>query len=243
MLTVCSPGASSTVREMPSKPSAERLMRLAPGARSFSVTGAVPTNWRSTNTDAPGTSDSTTRVTASARGAAGGSLAVGRVGAGGLGGTLRHRCRRFGRRFGAGAAGARLVEGRRRGRCGPGGRAVLAAARQPHRAADGSSRIAATAIGQRRAAGAAAGLSSKTLTRPMVACSPPSSGPAWPHRSPSSASPRITRGTTSSARRSARARASSWSPRKACATPTGRARASTTSSTSPTTTSAGGSTT
>ena len=39
----------------------DRQVRRAsdPGARSFSVTGAVPTNSRSTNTDAPGTSDST----------------------------------------------------------------------------------------------------------------------------------------------------------------------------------------
>ena len=63
--------------------------------------------------------------------------------------------------------------------------------------------------GVRLAAGPSGGVSSKTLTRQMVACGPTSSGePPWPHRCPFSASRRTTRARRSCARPSARARAS-----------------------------------
>src|SRR5436190_22706399 len=56
MLTVLGPGLSSIVLLTLSNPVAVTWMRLLPGSSLSSESGVMPTNCRSMNTDAPGTS-------------------------------------------------------------------------------------------------------------------------------------------------------------------------------------------
>ena len=125
------PGLSSMVFCTLSKPVAVSCTRLVPGSSLSSESGVLPTNWRSMNTDAPGTSDSSVSdasVGAAGAGAAGSGAAVLRrrpcaassaTGSAGVGtgssflGTMR------------GAAGAGAVRPRRLGRrCASAGRAA-----------------------------------------------------------------------------------------------------------------------
>src|SRR5215203_6013131 len=58
MVMVFAPGPSSIVFCTLSNPAAVNCTRLLPGCSFSSDSGVLPTNWRSMNTDAPGTSDS-----------------------------------------------------------------------------------------------------------------------------------------------------------------------------------------
>ena len=153
-------------------------MRLVPGARPFSVTGAVPTNSRSTNTDAPGTSDSTDerRGVGAVAPAVGAAPARRPCGAWPPGGASVADSGAAG--SGAGSAVLRPAP--------PGGPDAARRRRGRGRGRDRSSRIrnqtAAPATSKHarprpatsgvRLGGALVGVSSKTLTRQMVACSP-----------------------------------------------------------------------
>ena len=71
MVIAFGPGSRSIVFWTLSKPVAVSCTRLVPGSSLSSESGVLPTNWRSMNTDAPGTSDSSVSdasVGAAARG-------------------------------------------------------------------------------------------------------------------------------------------------------------------------------